>query len=60
MTSSSSNRDVPSDPASQPAPHAEGGEEVSESAATTPPKREQLEQLLDTDFEVWLRHFGAC
>lgn len=60
MTFSSSNRDVSPDPTSQPAPCADDGEQVSEHAATTQPKSEQLEQLLETDFEVWLRHFGAC
>lgn len=60
MTFSSSNRDVPSDPASQPAPCADDGEQVSEHAATTQPKGEQPEPLLEIDFEVWLRHFGAC
>jgi hypothetical protein len=58
MTSSFSNRDVPPDP--QPAPCADGGEQLSYRVVATQSKGEELELLMESDFEVWLRHFGAC
>jgi hypothetical protein len=58
--SSSSNKDAhtgsppPSDLA------ADGAQQVSEDVAAGQSKNVELEQLLESDFEMWLRHFGAC
>jgi hypothetical protein len=60
MTSSPSNRDASLAPPPQSKPASDNGEQLCEDAAPTPSKNVEMDQLLQTDFEIWLRHFGAC
>lgn len=64
MTASSPTMDVTPESPSQPGPSGEppgrDGEQINATAAATSSEAGQLEELLEIDLEVWLRHFGAC
>jgi hypothetical protein len=60
MTGPSSNMEVPSDRTPQPTSNAQGGEQLKEDIGAAECKDVDLEQLLESDFDVWLRHFGFC